>query len=456
MPPVCAVSDTAINEFRTALRGTLLTPPDPGYDEARSLWNALHESRPTLIVQCASAQDVIAAVNFARARNIPVAVRGGGHNVSGSGSCEGGLQLDMSRLKRVRIDPERRTAAVEPGVTWAEFDREAQVHGLATTGGICSHTGVAGVTLGGGFGWLMRKHGLSLDNLLSLEVVTADGKIQRANPTENPDLFFGLRGTHSNLGIVTEFEFRLHPVGPTVLAGMVLHPLDRGREVLRFYREYTAAAPEELSAWAALLKSPDGQPMVAILACCIGPEDEAEKAIAPLRKFGPPLMDLIQTMPYVNAQSLVDQSFPKGRFNYWKSHLLSSLRDEVIDSVVDGFGWAASPYTSILIEHLGGAVSRVPVTETAFPHRDAQYDVVIMPAWDSASESEGHIRWADEIWQAVLPHSTGGVYVNYLGREGEARIQAAYGVNYPRLAELKNRYDPSNLFSCNQNLASRL
>jgi FAD/FMN-containing dehydrogenase len=446
------LSPAAFSELRGRLQGSLLTASDAAYDEARGLWNAMHDRRPALIVRCAGQTDVVAAVNFAREHHLPVAVRGGGHNVSGTGSCNGGLQLDMSRLKRVTVDSAKRTARVEPGVTWGEFDREAQVHGLATTGGICSATGVAGVTLGGGFGWLMRKHGLSLDNLTSLEVVTADGQARTVSAAENADLFFGMRGTHSNLGVVTDLEFRLHPVGPTVLAGMVLHPIERGKDVFRFYRDYTSAAPEELAAWAALLKSPDGVPMVAILACYIGPLETGERLMEPLRSFGPPLMDMLKPMSYVAAQSLIDGSFPKGRFNYWKSSLLSALSDQVIDTLVEGYPHASSPYSSILIEHLGGAMSRVAAKETAFPHRRAAYDVVIMPMWSDGAESPKHTGWADDLWRAIQPFSTGGVYVNYLSNEGAERVCAAYGANYERLAALKEEYDPANLFCWNQNI----
>ncbi len=446
------LSSEALSVLRTSLQGDLLSAADEGYDQARSIWNALHDKRPALIVRCAGAPDVSAAVQFARQKNIPVAVRGGGHNVSGSGSCNGGMQLDMSRLKRIDLDPQGRKARVEAGVTWGEFDREAQAFGLATTGGICSQTGVAGVTLGGGFGWLMRKHGLALDNLLSLEVVTADGQLRRASTVENTDLFFGLRGSQSNLGIVTAFEFRLHPVGPTVLAGMLLHPLETGKDVLRFYRDYTSRVPEEMSAWACLLKSADGHPMVAIVVCYTGPLEEGEKLVAPLRAFGPPVMDMLQPMPYVNAQSMVDQSFPHGRFNYWKSSLLHTLSDELIDALLDGFRAAESPYTSVLIEHLGGAVGRVGMEETAYPHRNAAYDVVLMPMWTEAADSQSQIAWADDLWRTIQPFSSGGVYVNYLDNEGADRIESAYGKNFSRLTMLKAKYDPTNLFCFNQNI----
>lgn len=444
------LNDADVAALRENLRGELLGPGEAEYDEARSLWNAMFDKRPALIVRCAEAADIVRAVNFARTNNLPVAVRGGGHNVAGSGACEGGLMLEMSRMKRVQVDPDNRTARAEPGLTWGEFDRATQTYGLATTGGVCSQAGIAGVTLGGGFGWLMRKYGLALDNLLSLDIVTADGELRTASATENADLFFGVRGTHSNLGIVTSLEYRLHPVGPTVLAGMVLHPLERGREVLRFYREYTSQAPEEMSAWAALLSAPDGSPMVAILACYIG--EQGEEVVRPLKEFGPPVMDVIQPMPYVNAQALIDESFPKGRRNYWKAHLLKELSDSAIDALVAGFSQVASPYSSVLIEHLGGAMNCVSKDDTAFPHRDAAYDVVIMPMWTEAAESAQHIQWADELWQATQPSSPGGVYVNYLSNEGDARIRAAYGANYERLVALKHKYDPTNLFRFNQNI----
>lgn len=446
------LKEAVVTALQARLRGELLRADDEGYDEARRLWNALFDKRPALIVRCAEGADVIHAVNFARTHRLPVAVRGGGHNIAGSGACEGGLMLDMSRMKQVQVDPTTRTARAEPGLTWGEFDRATQEFGLATTGGVCSQAGIAGVTLGGGFGWLMRKHGLALDNLLSLDIVTADGQLRTASATENADLFFGVRGTHSNFGIVTALEYQLHPVGPLVLAGMVLHPLAKGREVLQFFRAYTSQAPEEMSAWAALLSSPDGQPMVAILACYIGPLEEGEAVVRPLKEFGSPVMDVIQPMPYVAAQSLIDESFPKGRYNYWKSHLLRDLSDDAIDALVERFAQVASPYSSVLIEQLGGAMSRVGRADTAFSHRDAAYDVVIMPMWTDPAESAQHIGWADELWQAVQPASSGGVYVNYLGHEGEARIKAAYGTKYDRLVALKNQYDPLNLFRFNQNI----
>jgi FAD/FMN-containing dehydrogenase len=419
-----------VEEFRNGLRGELLCPEDEGYDESRSIWNAMIDRRPALIARCAGAADVINCVNFARDNNLPVSVRGGGHNVAGNAVCHGGIMIDLSRMKGLHVDPVNRTARAEPGLTWGEFSHETQAFGLATNGGICSDTGIAGVTLGGGFGWLMRKHGLSLDNLVSVDIVCADGRLRKSSATENEDLFFGIRGTHSNLGVVTSLEYRLHPVGPMVLAGMVLHPLDKAEEVLKFYREYNSSAPDEMSAWAALLTTPDGQPMVALLACYVGAMDVAEKVVQPLKEFGPPLVDMI-----------------------WKSGLLKNLDDEAIATLAQAFEGVTSPYSSVLVEQLGGAVGRVGSDETAFSHRTAPYDLVIMPMWTDAAESDVHTRWADELWRQMQPFSSGGVYVNYLSNdEGEARVKAAYGANYQRLVALKNKYDPTNLFRINQNI----
>ena len=448
------LDDAAVKSLRASLRGSLLCRGDDGYDDSRKVWNGLIDRRPVLIVRCAGGTGVVTCVNFAHNNEVPISVRGAGHNVAGNAVCDGGIMIDLSTMKSIHVDAAKRTACAEPGLTWGEFDRATQEFGLATTGGICSGTGIAGVTLGGGLGWLMRKYGLAVDNLRSVDIVTADGQLRKASPTENQDLFFGVRGTHSNFGVVTALEYALHPVGPTVLGGMVLHPLEKAKAVLKFYREYTSTAPEELGIWAGLLTSPDGHPMVAILGCYVGSITDGEKVMRPLKDFGPPVMDAIQPMPYLKCQSLMDEGFPKGRCNYWKSSLLRQLSDGAIETLVEGFKKVTSPYSSVLIEQLGGAVSRVRQDETAFCHRDSPYDCVIMPMWSDPSESEQHIRWADELWLAIQPFSSGGVYVNYLGNEGKERVKAAYGVNYQRLAALKKKYDPTNLFCFNQNLAA--
>ena len=446
------IPTTAVDDLRGKLKGPLLREGDAEYDATRAVWNARIDRRPALIARCTGVSDVMQAVSFARSHTLPISVRGGGHNIAGDAVCDRGLMLDLSLMKGVRVDPAARTVWAQAGVTQGEFDHETQAFGLATTGGICSATGIAGVTLGGGFGWLMRKYGLALDNLLSLEMVTADGQLRKVSPTENAELFSCVRGAHSNFGVVTGLEYRLHSVGPTVLAGMVVHPLDKGKEALRFYRDYTSKAPEEMGAWAGLMTSPDGHLIVAILACYVGTLDAAHEVVAPLKEFGPPVADMIQPMPYVKAQSMIDEGFPKGRLNYWKSSLLNGLSDATIDALVDGFESVGSPYSSVLIEHLGGAVARVDPETTAFGMRDAAYDCVIMPAWTELAESDTHIAWADALWQAIQPDSTGAVYVNYLGDEGEARVRAAYGANHARLATIKAKYDPTNLFCVNQNI----
>ena len=446
------IPTTAIDELRGKLKGPLLQEGDPDYDACRAVWNARFDRRPALIARCTGVADVMQAVSFARSHTLPISVRGGGHHITGDAVGDGSLTLDMSLMKGVRVDPAARTAWAQAGVTQGEFDHETQAFGLATTGGTCSLTGIAGVTLGGGFGWLMRKYGLALDNLLSLEMVTADGQMRRVSPTENAELFSCVRGAHSNFGVVTGLEYRLHSVGPTVLAGMVVHPLNKGKEALRFYRDYTSEAPEEMSAWAGLMTLPDGQPIVAIVACYAGTVEAAQEVVAPLKEFGPPLADMIQPMPYVQAQVMFDESYPKGRLNYWKSSLLNGLSDATIDALVDGFESVGSPFSSILIEHLGGAVARVEPETTASGVRDAAYDCVIMSAWTEPSESDTHIAWGDGLWQSIQPDSTGGVYVNYLGDEGEARVRAAYGANHTRLAKLKAKYDPTNLFRYNRNI----
>ncbi len=446
------IPTTAVDDLRGKLKGPLLREGDAEYDATRAVWNARIDRRPALIARCTGVSDVMQAVSFARSHTLPISVRGGGHNIAGDAVRDRGLMLDLSLMKGVRVDPAARTAWAQPGVTQGEFDHETQVFGLATTGGICSATGIAGVTLGGGFGWLMRKYGLALDNLLSLEMVTADGQLRKVSPTANAELFSCVRGAHSNFGVVTGLEYRLHSVGPTVLAGMVVHPLDKGKEALRFYRDYTSKAPEEMGAYAGLMTSPDGHLIVAIVACYVGTLDAAHEVVAPLKEFGPPVADMIQPMPYVKAQTMFDEAFPKGRLNYWKSSLLNGLSDATIDALVDGFESVGSPYSSVLIEHLGGAVARVEPETTAFGMRDAAYDCVIMPAWTELAESDTHIAWADALWQAIQPDSTGAVYVNYLGDEGEARVRAAYGANHARLATIKAKYDPTNLFCVNQNI----
>ena len=446
------LSPQAIEALKSRVRGAVLLPSEQGYDAARSIWNAMIDRRPALIVRCAGAADVCAAVDFARAQGIVPSVRGGGHNIAGSAVCDGGMMIDLSPMKSVRIDPAARVALVEPGVTLGEFDREAQAFGLMTPTGINSTTGIAGLTLGGGFGWTSRKLGLTADNFLSADVVTADGRLLTASAAENEDLFWGLRGAGANLGIVTSFEYRLHPLS-TVLGGMVIHPFERAKEVLRFYREFSASQPDELTTWLVILTAPDGNPVVALVTCFAGPIEAGEKAVAPLRQFGPPVADTIAPISYVAMQEIVTASFPPGRQNYWKSALTNTISDGAIETIVQYFQRVPSPLTFAGFVDCHGAFSRVGKTETAYYHRDLQYDFVILSGWLDPAETEKNIGWTRDFFRAMQPHLPAAYYVNDLGSdEGEEAVKGAYGGNYERLVALKNQYDPTNFFRMNQNI----
>jgi FAD/FMN-containing dehydrogenase len=355
-------------------------------------------------------------------------------------------------MKGVRVSPAARTARAEPGVIWGEFDRETQAFGLATTGGVVSTTGIAGLTLGGGVGWLMRSHGLTCDNLVSADVVTADGQLRTASANENADLFWALRGGGGNFGVVTSFEYRLHPVGPLVLAGLLIHPRPRAREVLRFYRDFTRTAPDELAAYAALVTAPDGMPVVAIVVCYNGPVEAGERVIRPLRQFGPPIADMVQPMPYTAFQSILNDANPPGMQVYWKSSFLRDLSDEVIDLIVAHGPTMPSPLAAMIVEFYGGAVNRVGIADTAYPHRSALYLLNMMSLWPDPTKSDANIAWVRGLYGAAEPFATGRTYMNFLSDEGEDRVRAAYGENYPRLAALKRRYDPTNLFRLNPNI----
>jgi FAD/FMN-containing dehydrogenase len=446
---------TAIEAFRTTLRGELLCPVDAGYETARKVWNGMIDRRPALIARCAGVADVIQCVQFARAHSLLVAVRGGGHNVAGHAVCDGGLMIDLSRMKGLRVDPVHRTARAEPGLTWGEFDRETQAFGLATPGGFVSTTGIAGLTLGGGWGWLARSYGLASDNLRSVDLITADGRFLTASATEHADLFWGVRGGGGNFGIVTAFEYQLHPVGP-VLGGVVIHPFARAKAVLQFHREFTRTAPDALTCYAGLGTSPAGDPVAIIRVCYNGPIAEGERVLRPIRAFGPPLADHIGPMAYPALQRLYDAGYPSGLHVYWKSNFLTELSDDAIDTMVAHGATRPSPRCGMALDELGGAVSRVAPDETAFAHRHVRYDLIITGVCTDPAEAEACIRWARECWEAMQPFSTGGVYVNYLGPEadeGAERVQAAYGpAKYARLVALKNTYDPTNFFRLNQNI----
>ena len=456
------LEDSVVQAFKSSLRGELLLPSDDGYDAARKIYNAMIDKRPAMIARCAGAADVITCVNFAREHHLLVSVRGGGHNVAGKAVCDDGLMIDLSRMKGIRVDPIRRTVRAEPGLTWGELNDDLQIFGLAATGAYVSTTGISGLTLGGGLGWLVRKHGLTVDNLLSADIVTADGRLLIASATENEDLFWCVRGGGGNFGIVASFEFKIHPAG-TVLAGLVIHPLARAREALQFWREYEATAPEELTAAALLFNFPDdpsgpenlrGAPVVAMGGVYAGPLEAGEKALRPLRDYGPPAADIFQPMPYSAAQKMADFLWPPDFYNYWKSSFLTGCSDGAIDIMLDFFARAPSPRTVVVIEHNGdGAMSRVAEQETAVGHRTWPYNLLLTSIWSDARDSEVNIRWTREFWDAMQPFMADAVYVNYLGEEGEERIRSAYGVaKYERLVALKKKYDPTNLFRLNQNI----
>ena len=451
----------AIQGFKAALRGQSFCPGDAGYDDARKIHNAMIDRRPAIIVRCAGVADIIAAIQFARSQGMPSSVRGTGHNVAGTSLCDGGLVIDLSAMKGIRVDPAARTARVEPGVTWAELNHELQAFGLAATGGFVGTTGVGGLTLGGGLGWMVRKHGCALDNLLSADVVTADGRLLTAGPSENADLFWGIRGGGGNFGIVTSFEFQVHPAG-TVLAGLVLHAESKGPEILRFWREYELTAGEEMSNSALLFTAPPELPLpeslrqgpiVAVGGVWVGPLEAGEQALRPLREFGPPAADIYQSMPYSAAQSMADFLWPRGLYSYWKSSYLKSFSDGAIDTMLAFYSKSPSPRTVIVVEHDGdGAFSRVPEDATAFGHRNWPYNLVVTSLWTDANDSDANIRWTREFWQAMRPFLADAAYVNYLGEVDEEGIRAAYGRKYERLAALKAKYDPANFFRMNQNI----
>ncbi len=456
------VDEAKVQDFKASLRGELIRPGDAGYDDARKIYNGMIDKRPALIARCTGAVDVINAVNFARANKLLVAVRGGGHNVAGNAVCDGGIMIDLSRMKGIRIDPARRTARAEPGLTWAEFDRETQAFGLALPGGIQSTTGIAGFTVGGGYGYLSRKYGLTIDNLLSADVVTAEGRLLIASEKDNADLFWGVRGGGGNFGVVTSFEFRLHPIGPTILGGRLIYPLDKAKEVLQFYREYIAKAPDNLDTILAFVTAPkappmpeniQGKPVLAILVCYTGPIEEGERIIKPLRTSCPPAIDLVGPTPYTALQKMLDAANPPGWQNYWKSEYMKGLSDEAIDTLVDYAAKRSSPMSKIMIAHLLGAVRKVGDDKTPYSHRDAPFIINIVGMWQDTTKNEENIKWVRDLWNAVQPFATGGVYVNFLMTEGADRVMAAYGKKkYERLAALKNKYDPANFFSLNQNI----
>jgi len=449
--------------LRDSVHGEVIDPEDERYDEARAIWNGAIHRRPACIVRCSGVADVVAAVRFARERNLLVSVRAGGHGVGGHAVCDGGLVIDLSPMKGIRVDPAARTARAEAGVLWGELDRETQLFGLATVGGIVTHTGIAGLTLGGGIGWLMRKHGATVDNLLSADVVTAEGDVVRASEDENADLFWGIRGGGGNFGIVTSFEYRLHPIGPTVLAGPVFYALEDGLEVLGSYREHIADVPDELTTIFELSVAPPapflpeavhGKQVVMIGACYAGSPDEGAEVVRPLKELARPIVDLLEPKPYTALQSMFDPMVPHGWHRYWKSVELPPLTDDAIDTLVEHAPAVTSPRSYCIVFQLGGALARVDEHETAFGQRAAAHNVNVNAVWtEEDPEPERHIAWARGFFDALQPHAGESVYVNFLGDEGVDRVRQAYGRSYERLVEVKRAWDPTNFFRLNQNIA---
>jgi FAD/FMN-containing dehydrogenase len=445
----------AVTELASRFSGQLLQPADAGYDEARKVHNGLIDKRPALIARCRGVADVVDAVDLARTLNLEVAVRGGGHNVAGRATVDAGLMVDLAPMKGIHVDPHTRTARVQGGVTWAELNRETQLHGLAVTGGVVSSTGIAGLTLGGGLGWLMGKYGLALDNLRSVELVTAEGRVLRASKDEQADLFWALRGGGGNFGVAASFEYQLHPVGPTITGGLVAHPFERARDVLRFFRDFTASLPDEMTVFGGLLHAPDGSgaKLAAMVTCHCGPLAAGEAATRPLKQFGPPVMDAIGPMPYAQLNGMLDGGFPKGALNYWKSSFLARLSDDAIDTLIDCFARCPTPMGALLLEHFHGAATRVGVSDTAFPHRADGHNLLVLSEWIEPAKTEACIAWARKTYAAMEGFMAPGRYVNYLGDDETGDpVAAAYGPNYRRLQELKAKYDPGNFFHVNQNI----
>src|SRR5215217_3665023 len=457
------LDDSTIEAFKSSLRGELLKPSDIGYEEGRRIWNGMIDKRPALIARCASVADVIASVNFAREHEFFMAVRGGGHNVAGTAVAGGGLVIDLSPMKGIRVDLSTQTVRAEGGVTLGELDHETQAYGLATPLGVVSETGIAGLTLNGGLGWLRRKHGLSSDNLVSADVVTADGRFLTASETENRDLFWGIRGGGGNFGIVTSFEYRLYPVGPEVMVCFVLYPGERAKEVLGFCDEYVAQAPEEASPLAFLGRVPEvelfpeewhGKPYAAMLALYAGELEEGARVLQPLRDLGDPIADLSSPMPYVEAQKILDEDYPNGWRYYWKSQNVNTLGDEVVERLMAHAEDAPSDHSTIDVWYQGGAMGRVGAEETAFGDRSVPYLLGIEANWEEPQEDETNVAWARNCVADMRRFSDGGNYLNFPGflEEGQDLIRDAYGENYERLVALKNEYDPTNLFRMNQNI----
>jgi FAD binding domain/Berberine and berberine like len=451
MLDVGGIASSVRRELTSGLKGQVIYRGDSGYDAARAVFNGMIDRRPLAVLRPVDASDVVRCIDFVHRHDLPLSVRGGGHSVAGHAVRDDAVMLDLSSMKGVWVDPETRTVRAEPGLTLGEFDRATQAFGLATTLGVVSMTGIAGLTLGGGLGWLNGRYGLACDNLISADVATADGQLLRASAQENADLFWGIRGGGGNFGVVTSFQYQLHSV-ELVLAGGLSYPLSLASQILRFYDDFVKAAPDELSTAVSLALNPTGQPALSIVACYCGPIDEGEKVLRPLRTFQTPVEDGIQPVPYTALQSANDQGFPSGRLHYWKSGWLHALTDGAIETLMQFVRYMPSSASAIGLQHMHGVASRIAPSATAFPHRAQQYDFLILSQWSDAPDSDRNVEWTRALFQAMQPHLEESVYVNNLGDEGPARVQAAYGNNYSRLAALKRTYDPDNLFRANQNI----
>ncbi len=440
-----------LQSFKSVFRGQLFEPQDAGYNDARKIWNASIDKRPRLIARCSGVADVVDAVNFGRENSQLTAVRGGGHNVGGRALCDDGLVIDLSGMRSVHVNPANSTVRVQGGATLGDLDRETHIFGLAVPCGIVSKTGIGGLTLGGGVGWLLRKYGMSIDNLLSCQVVTAGGQVLTASHSENEDLFWALRGGGGNFGIVTSFEFQAHPVR-TVLGGLLLHPRDAAVDVIRFFRDFIETAPDELTAYVALLHGPDGTPLVGVIPCYCGEIAEGERVLQPLRAFGAPVLDAIQPMPFPAMQSLLGPSFPDGNHNYWKSTLQRSLPDDAIAAIVQHGNQMTSPLSAVVLEYYAGAAARVPKDATAYPHRDLPWDILYIAQWSDPAQTTAQRDWARAGEEVLRPFSANAHLLSALDVESEEVIHTAFGPNLPRLSAVKEKYDPTNFFRVNQTI----
>jgi len=455
------LEDTTVETFTGQVHGEVLQSGDAGYEEARRVWNAMIDREPALIVRCTGAADVMTAVDFAREFDLQLAVKGGGHNVAGNAICDDGLVIDLSPMDAVRVDPDARVARVQGGAVWGDFDHEAQAHGLATTGGIVSTTGVAGLTLGGGLGYLDRTYGLAQDNVRSMDIVTAAGELVRASKDENPNLFWGMLGGAGNFGIATSFEFDLHEVGPEVLTGRVIYPHEAAADVLRFYRDFMLDAPDKVQCYAAFVQGnpmmglPEplhGKTLLSVIPFYSGDIEAGREALRPIREFGDPIADTVEPTLYTVHQQSADDLYREGDRNYWKSHMFDELSDEAIDTIVEHVESLPTPLTTVFFEWMGGAIAKADPDATAFPHRNATVSFTIAPKWTDPGRDDELIGWAREFFEATAPYGPEDVYVNLLSHDEPERVQDAYGEGYERLRELKREWDPNNFFQMNQNI----